>query len=104
MIRLLVPPNQGILGRLLISHTAGIAHVESVIRRMGFRPANHKEIKPEDAENTPHILVAIGEEVPHPETQEPSYRGYKKNGEPVHLLAKLRDFQPNIEIAIVNAA
>jgi hypothetical protein len=99
MFRLLSPPQDGKIGRLLIGQTVEVAHIESVIGRMGFRPATHDEIRQEDAEETPHILVAIGEKVPHPESQKPSFKAFCRKNGLVHILSD-NALQPNIEVAL----
>jgi len=97
-------PQKGKIGKIIIGETTEIHEVEKHISKMGYRLAKAGEIKPDDAEDTPHILVALGEEVPHPQTKEPSYKGLNKKGETIHLFKKIRTLQPNVEIAILEAA
>lgn len=103
MISILVAPQSGTLGRILVRHTAEVAHIESQIGRMGFRAAKPDEIQFEDAKNTAHILVAIGEKVPHPDTNKPSYKGFCRRNGPIHVYSDGGTLQPNVEVAVFAA-
>jgi hypothetical protein len=99
MFKLLSAPQSGKIGRLLISQTVEVAHIEGMISRMGFRPAKHHEINHTDVAESPHILVAIGEKVPHPESQKPSFKAFCRKDGLVHILSD-HALQPNIEVAL----
>jgi hypothetical protein len=46
------------------------------------------------------MIIAIGSTVNDPVHNQPSYKGFDKNGGNVHVLKKEGSIQPNIEIAV----
>lgn len=102
MLSLLEAPsaeNNGI-GRVVLGRTGVICDIKDGIKSLGFKPARADDIQPKHAKSTRHILVAIGNEVTHPEHQLPSYRGFDKNSNPVNVLVRDGTLQTNIEVAV----
>ena len=89
-------------GILAITGTIRTAALESHLTRLGLRPATHDEIEPADAEESPIALIAIGSKIQHPEHKHetPSYFGYDKKGQKVHVIATHGSLNPDIHIKV----
>jgi hypothetical protein len=100
MLRLLEEPLKGRLGRVIIAQTGSVSEIERRIREIGFEPADAQDLMPKHSENTRYMIIAIGSTVNDPVHNQPSYKGFDKNGGNVHILKREGSIQPNIEIAV----
>jgi len=87
-------------GIIVINRTVRVSELESQIWRSQMRPATHKEIRPDHAEESPDILITIGSTVLHPEHNSPSFFGFNRKGEKIHVLASHGTLNPDVRVLV----